>query len=46
LYQVTSPTEPNDWSAPTRVGSDGQDVGQLWVDGTSADSYLPSLTIL
>lgn len=46
LYQVTSPAEPNDWSAPTRVGSDGQDVGQLWVDGTSADSYLPSLTIL
>jgi hypothetical protein len=46
LNQVSSPTEPNDWSAPTRVGSDGQDVGQLFCDGTTADTYLPSLTIL
>jgi len=45
LYPFASPTQPIDYTDPYRVSQDGGDVGEYWVDGTTADGYLPSLTI-
>jgi hypothetical protein len=45
LYPFASPTQPIDYSDPYRVAPDGGDCGEYWIDGTTNDGYLPSLTI-
>lgn len=46
LYQFASPTQPIDYTDPYRVSQDAGDVGEYWIDGTTSDGYLPSLTIV
>ena len=38
--------QPIEFSDPFRVSQDGGDVGEYWVDGTTGDGYLPSLTVI
>lgn len=45
LYFFAAPTQPVDWTDPTRSTPDGTETSDFWVDGTTGDGYLPSLTI-
>jgi hypothetical protein len=46
LYPFAAPTQPIDWSDPVEIGADGTTTADFWVDGTTGDGYMPSLTIL
>lgn len=46
LIPVGAGIQPIDWSDPVRIGADGSDVGDFWIDGNTNDGYLPSLTVL
>jgi hypothetical protein len=46
LYPFASPTQPVDYTDPYRVSQDGGDVGEYFVDGTTGDGWLPSLTVI
>src|SRR5271170_949219 len=42
LENVTVGTQPIDYKDPLYGAINGQDTGTYWVDGTTADGYLPS----
>lgn len=42
---ASSGVQPIEFSDPYRVAPDGGDCGEYFVDGTTNDGYLPSLTI-
>lgn len=47
LQQVAVGVQPTEFSsAMSGMGLNPIDVGQIWIDGTTADSYLPSLGIV
>lgn len=47
LQPVASGAQPTEFSsAMSGMGLNPIDIGQIWVDGTTADSYLPSLGVV
>jgi hypothetical protein len=46
LKPVAALSQPVDWTDPMYVGANGVQIGDYWVDGTTNDSYRPSLTVL
>lgn len=38
--------QPIEFSDPIRVSPDASDIGEYWVDGTTGDGYLPTLTVI
>jgi hypothetical protein len=46
LEPVTGTTQPTYFSDDRTAALDPDDIGQLWVDGTTGDGYLPSYGVI
>lgn len=46
LQMVTSGTQPFDFSTSRQGLANAETLSQYWIDGTTADSYLPSLGLV